>query len=153
MDSLTHYFEDFEVGQTLKSYSRTITEADLTLFCALVGYHTPMFIDEHFAKTTRFGGRIVPGSLTASFSTASIEAFFRESIVAHLSNHEARFLAPVRPGDTITTYVEVVEKEDKAAGHGLVGFRDTVKNQDGVVVYTVMKKTLIAKKSKAAKSA
>lgn len=149
MDSLTHYFEDFKVGQTFKSYSRTITEGDLSLFCALVGYHTPLFIDEHYARTTRFGGRVVPGSLTASFSTASIEAFFRESIVAHLSNDEARFLAPVRPGDTITTHVEVLETQDKGAAQGLVRFRDTVKNQDGEVVYTVTKKTLIAKKKKA----
>jgi 3-hydroxybutyryl-CoA dehydratase len=149
MPSLTHYFEDFEVGQTFQSYSRTITEADLSLFCALVGYHTPMFIDEHYAKTTRFGGRVVPGSLTASFSTASIEAFFRESIVAHLSNREARFLAPVRPGDTITTHVEVIGKKDSDKPHGMVSFRDTVKNQDGVVVYTVEKTTLIAKKKTA----
>jgi acyl dehydratase len=145
--SLTHYFEDFSVGQTFKSYGRTITEADLAMFCALVGYHTPMFIDEHYARRTRFGGRIVPGSLTASFSTASIEALFRESIVAHLGNREARFLEPVRPGDTITTYVEVIGKEDRGKAHGLVSFRDTVKNQDGTVVYTVEKTTLIAKKN------
>lgn len=144
--SETRYFEDFQIGQTLKSYSRTITEGDLSLFCALVGYHTPIFIDEHYARTTQFGGRIVPGSLTASFSTASIEAFFRESIVAHLSNREARFLAPVRPGDTITTLVEVIDKEDRGRPAGKISFRDTVVNQDGTVVYTVEKTTLIAKR-------
>lgn len=147
--SLTHYFEDFQVGQKFKSYGRTITEADLAMFCALVGYHTPMFIDEHYAKSTRFGGRIVPGSLTASYSTASIEILFRESIVAHLSNREARFLAPVRPGDTITTHVEVIGKEDKGKPHGMISFRDTVTNQEGTVVYTVEKTTLVAKKNAA----
>ena len=47
--------------------------ASLALFCALVGYHNPMFIDEHYSKKTRFGGRIVPSSLTMSFSTAMTE--------------------------------------------------------------------------------
>lgn len=144
--SLTHYFEDFQVGQKLKSYSRTITEADLSLFCALVGYHTPLFIDETYARTTRFGGRIVPSSLTASFSTASTEAYFRESVVAHLANREARFLAPVKPGDTITTYVEVIEKSDRDGPAGKILFRDTVLNQDEVEVYTVEKVVLIAKR-------
>ena len=97
------YFEDFEVGRRYPTYTRTITEADLVMFCALVGYHTPMFIDEHYAKKTRFGGRIVPSSLTMSFSTAMTESFFRTTIVAHLSSDKATFHAPVRPGDTAET--------------------------------------------------
>jgi len=144
---LTHYFEDFEVGQKLRTHTRTITEADLVMFCALVGYHAPLFTDEHFAKTTRFGGRIIPSALTAAYSTASTEAFFRRSVVAHVANREARFLAPVRPGDTIVTDVEVLEKHDSAGKpHGRIVFRDTVTNQDGRPVYTVEKVALIARR-------
>ena len=146
-DSL--YFEDFEMGQKLSSYSRTITETDLVLFCSLVGYHAPLFIDEHYAKGTRYGGRIIPSSLTASFSTASTEAFFRTSVVAHRSNNNARFLAPVRIGDTITTQVEVIGKEDRERPYGVVIFRDTVLNQNGTSVYTVEKTVLIAKRNAA----
>ena len=47
------YFEDFEVGRRYPTYTRTITEADLVMFCALFGYHTPMFIDEHYANIDR----------------------------------------------------------------------------------------------------
>ena len=107
---MSMYFEEFEVGRRYPTYTRTITEADLVLFCSLVGYHNPMFIDEHYAKKTRFGGRIVPSSLTMSFSTAMTESFFRTTIVAHLSSDKATFHAPVRPGDTIGTEVEVVSK-------------------------------------------
>ena len=56
--STSMYFEEFEVGRRYPTYTRTITEADLVLFCSLVGYHNPMFIDAHYAKKTRFGGRI-----------------------------------------------------------------------------------------------
>jgi 3-hydroxybutyryl-CoA dehydratase len=147
MPSGSLYFEDFEVGQSFSSYSRTITEADLVLFCSLVGYHAPLFIDEHYAKTTQYGGRIVPSSLTASFSTASTESFFRTSVVAHRSNNNARFLAPVRIGDTITTHVEVIGKEDREKPYGVVVFRDSVSNHDGTAVYTVEKTVLIAKRN------
>lgn len=143
------YFEDFEMGQKLSSYSRTITETDLVLFCSLVGYHAPLFIDEHYAKGSPYGGRIIPSSLTASFSTASTEAFFRTSVVAHRSNNNARFLAPVRIGDTITTQVEVIGKEDREKPYGVVIFRDTVLNQNGTSVYTVEKTVLIAKRNAA----
>jgi acyl dehydratase len=143
------YFEEFEVGRRYPTYSRTITEADLVMFCALVGYKTPLFIDEHYAKKTRFGGRIVPSSLTMAYSTAMTESFFRTTLVAHLSSNNAAFHAPVRPGDTIRTEVEVVAKESKSPKSGVVMFRDHVSNQDDVLVYTVEKKVLISRRSPA----
>jgi acyl dehydratase len=144
------YFEDFEVGRIYPTYSRTITEADLVMFCALVGYKTPMFIDEHYAKKTRFGGRIVPSSLTMAYSTAMTESFFRTTIVAHLASNNATFHAPVRPGDTIKTDVEVVSKESKSLKSGVVVFRDHVTNHDGVLVYSVDKTVLISRRPSAA---
>jgi acyl dehydratase len=144
------YFEDFEVGRIYPTYSRTITEADLVMFCALVGYKTPLFIDEHFAKNTRFGGRIVPSSLTMAYSTAMTESFFRTTIVAHLASNNATFPAPVRPGDTIRTDVEVVSKESKSPKSGIVVFRDHVTNHDGVLVYSVDKSVLISRRPPAA---
>jgi len=146
---MSMYFEEFEVGRRYPTYSRTITEADLVMFCALVGYKTPLFIDEHYAKKTRFGGRIVPSSLTMAYSTAMTESFFRTTIVAHVSSDKAIFHAPVRPGDTIKTEVEVVSKESKSPKSGLVLFRDHVSNQDDVLVYTVEKKVLISRRSPA----
>jgi acyl dehydratase len=144
------YFEDFEVGRIYPTYSRTITEADLVMFCALVGYKTPMFIDEHYAKKTRFGGRIVPSSLTMAYSTAMTESFFRTTIVAHLASNNATFHAPVRPGDTIKTDVEVVSKESRSPKSGVVVFRDHVTNHDGVLVYSVDKTVLISRRPSAA---
>jgi 3-hydroxybutyryl-CoA dehydratase len=142
---MSMYFEEFEVGRRYPTYSRTITEADLVMFCSLVGYKTPLFIDEHFAKKTRFGGRIVPSALTMAYSTAMTESFFRTTIVAHLSSDKATFHAPVRPGDTISTEVEVVSKDAKSPNSGLIVFRDRVTNHDGVLVYSVEKTVLISR--------
>jgi len=67
---VSRYWEEFEVGARYPTYGRTVTEGDLSLFCAFVGYHVPLFIDEEYAKTTPYGGRIAPSAFTMSLSTA-----------------------------------------------------------------------------------
>jgi acyl dehydratase len=144
---VSRYWEEFEVGARYPTYGRTITEGDLSLFCAFVGYHVPLFIDEEFAKTTVFGGRIVPSALTMAVSTGMTESLFRTTIVALLAVDRGRFLAPVRPGDTIRTEAEVVEKrETKDATRGIVVFRDHVLNQRGDTVFQIDKTTLIQRR-------
>ena len=74
MYAVSMYYEDFEVGARYPTDARTITEGDLSLFCAFAGYQLPVFIDEEFAKHTRFGGRIVPGSMTMTIAAGVTEA-------------------------------------------------------------------------------
>ena len=141
------YFEDFEVGARYPTYGRTITEGDLSLFCALVGYHVPLFIDEEFAKTTKFGGRIVPSAMIMAISTGQTESLFRTTVEGLLSVERGRFLAPVRPGDTVTTEVEVLSKRETSdQSQGIVIFRDHLMNQHGEVVYQIDKTTLIRRR-------
>ena len=105
------YWEDFEVGQRYPTTSRTITEEDHLQFCKLVGYDVPLFLDEEYAKTTHFGGRICPSHLTMSFSTAMTGRLFTDTVLALVAVERGKFFGPVRPGDTIRTDVEVVEKK------------------------------------------
>ena len=144
---MSRYWEEFEVGARYPTYGRTITEGDLSLFCAFVGYHVPLFIDEEFAKRTPFGGRIVPSALTMAVSTGMTESLFRTTIVALLAVDRGRFLAPVRPGDTITTEAEVVDKRETSdPTRGIVVFRDHVLNQRGETVFEIDKTTLIQRR-------
>jgi hypothetical protein len=75
--TMTSCYEDFTVGTRYPTYSRTITEGDHSLFCALVGYHVPLFIDEEFARKTPYGGQICPSHLIMSFSTGMTESLIR----------------------------------------------------------------------------
>jgi acyl dehydratase len=141
------HWEDFEVGRRYPTYGRTVTEGDLSLFCAFVGYHVPLFIDEEYAKTTPYGGRIAPSAFTMSVSTAMTEGLFRHTVVALLGVERGRFLAPVRAGDTIRTEVEVLSRRETSnPAHGLVVFRDHVLNQRGEVVFQIDKTTLIRRR-------
>ncbi len=100
------------VGSRHPTYGRTISEGDISLFCAFVGYHVPLFIDEEYAKTTTFGGRIAPSSLIMSVSTGMTEGLFRDTILSIVGVERGRFLAPVRAGDTVRTEVEVMSKRE-----------------------------------------
>jgi acyl dehydratase len=147
---MSRYWEEFEVGQRFPTYGRTITEGDLSFFCAYVGYHVPLFIDEHAARKSRFGGRIVPSAMIMALSTAMTESLYRHTMVGQLSIENGRFLAPVRPGDTISTEVEVLfKRETRNPEHGLVTFRDHVTNQDSTLVFQVDKATLVKRRNAA----
>ena len=144
---MSRYFEEFEVGARYPTYGRTITEGDLSLFCAFVGYHVPLFIDEELARKTAYGGRIVPSAMTMAISTGMTESLFRTTVVALLGVERGRFLGPVRPGDTITTEVEVLSKRETSnPAQGVVVFRDHVLNQRGETVFEIDKVTLIRRR-------
>ena len=144
---MSRYFEEFEIGARYPTYARTITEGDLSLFCAFAGYHVPLFIDEEYAKQTPYGGRIVPSALTMSISTGMTESLYRTTVIGLLGVDRGRFLAPVRPGDTIHTEVEVLsKKETSKPTQGIVVFRDHVLNQHGKTVFEIDKTVLVKRR-------
>jgi 3-hydroxybutyryl-CoA dehydratase len=144
---VSRHWEDFEVGARYPTYARTITEGDLSLFCAFVGYHVPLFIDEEYARRTPYGGRIAPSALTMSISTGMTESLYRTTMIALVAVDRGRFLAPVRPGDTIRTEVEVLSKRETAdAGRGIVVFRDHVLNQRDELVFEIDKTALVKRR-------
>ena len=149
MSSATRgYWEDFEVGQRYQTTSRTITEGDHLTFCRLVGYDVPLFLDEAYARTTPYGGRICPSHLTMSFSSAMTGRLFSGTVLALIAVERGRFFGPVRPGDTIRTEVEVIDKKASSdPSRGIITFRDHVTNQHGEMVFQLDKITLLKRRS------
>lgn len=142
------YYEDFVVGARLATRTRTITDADHQAFCSLVGYDVPLFLDNAFARAQGLPRRICPSHLIMSFSTAMTGDLFTETVIAMVALDNARFLAPVHPGDTIRTEVEVLEKrETSRADRGIVVFRDHVFNQHGKEVFSNDKTVLIRRRT------
>src|SRR5438874_1995481 len=83
--------------------------ADLvTAFVTLCGDRNPIHRDPGFAATTPFGEPIAPGMLTAALIAALIGSDLPGPGCVYLSQ-SLKFLRPVKPGDTITARVEVVE--------------------------------------------
>jgi 3-hydroxybutyryl-CoA dehydratase len=108
MNALNGYdFEDLQLGMQA-SFAKTITEADIILFAGASGDNNAMHINEEFAQTTAFKGRIAHGMLTASVISAAIAGRLPGPGTVYLGQN-LRFKAPVRPGDTVKATVTVKE--------------------------------------------
>ena len=150
MSARSLWFEDFEPGQRYPTRVRKITDADHEAFCRLVGYEVPMFLDDAYARGRGLPGRICPSHLVMSFSTAMTGDLFADSVIALMGIENARFLGMVRPGDSLRTEVEVVEKRATSKpDRGVVVFRDHVYNQDGAEVFCNDKIALIRRRAPA----
>lgn len=88
-------------------FSKTISESDVYLFAGITGDMGPHHIDEEYAKTTRFGRRVVPGMLTASLTCAPLTSLVAPGGLT--MRQDFKFMAPVFIGDTITANAEIVE--------------------------------------------
>ncbi len=100
------------VGQRA-SMSRTIESADIVRFTELSGDRNPVHYDAEAAARTRLGGIVVQGGVTSAILNAVVAEELPGPGTVFLETHW-RFLAPTRPGDTITGEVEVVGvREDK----------------------------------------
>lgn len=146
----SRFFEDFVVAQHYPAGTRTITDADHEAFCRLVGYQVPMFLDDAYARSRGLPGRICPSHLVMSFSSAMTGDLFEGSVIALLAIENARFLGMVRPGDTLRTDVEVLEKRaTRKPDRGIVRLRDHVYNQHDVEVFLNDKTVLLRRRSPA----
>jgi 3-hydroxybutyryl-CoA dehydratase len=108
MNELDGYdIEDLNTGMSA-TFAKTITEADIVLFASASGDNNAMHINEEFAQTTQFKGRIAHGMLTASVISAAIAGRLPGPGTVYLGQN-LRFKAPVRPGDTVHATVTVKE--------------------------------------------
>lgn len=108
MNELDGYdYEDLQLGMTA-TFAKTITEADIVLFAAVSGDNNAVHINEEFAQTTQFKGRIAHGMLSASVISAAIAGRLPGPGTVYLGQN-LRFKAPVRPGATVHATVTVKE--------------------------------------------
>jgi 3-hydroxybutyryl-CoA dehydratase len=88
--------------------SRTtiISDEMIRTFAELSGDSNPVHLDDTYAATTRFGRRIAHGMIAAGLISAALANDLPGPGTVYLSQ-TLQFKAPVYPGDTITTTVEV----------------------------------------------
>lgn len=134
------YFEQFTVGQTFEhAWSRTITEADNTLFSCLTLNVQPLHLDAHFAAQTEWGERLVNSLFTLGLLIGmTVNDTTLGTTVANLGMSDVRFPKPLFHGDTVRARTAVISlRESKSRPDvGLVEFEHTALNQRGEVVAT-----------------
>ena len=104
-------FEDLSVGMR-ETYLKTVKNEDVIGFAELSGDHNPIHLSEHFARKTRFGGRIVHRLYTASLISAVIGMRLPGPGAVYVSQ-SLNFRGPVKIGDVVAVTVEVAELTEK----------------------------------------
>lgn len=127
------YFEDFRIGEHYVTASRTVTEADVVNFAGLSGDFYPLHMDERYARTTAFKGRIAHGLCGLSIASGLvIQTGIFDCTLMAFSEMDWKFIKPVRIGDTLTVRLEVREKkESRRKDRGGILLFVTVTNQKG----------------------
>ncbi len=131
------YFEDYEVGLTVTSQGRTITETDIVSFAALTGDWNAIHTDAEYSARQMFGQRVAHGLLVLSIASGLVIrlGFMEETVLAFRELGEWKFSLPVFIGDTVRVRVTVSEtKPMRRLGGGLVRTKVEVLNQEDKVV-------------------
>lgn len=106
---------ELTVGMTA-THEHVVTAQDVEAFAALSGDHNPVHLDEEYAKTTRFKGRIAHGLLVASFISTVLAAKLPGPGTVYLGQ-TLSFKAPVRLGDKVearATVSEIIRDKGRA---------------------------------------
>src|SRR6185436_1326814 len=112
------YWDDAREGDECVSPTFTVTEAHINTYADLTGDHTPVHIDEAYAKTTEFGTRVAHGLLGLSLAWTW------------------DFAGPIKIGDTVRVKFRVgsMRPSKSKPGWGIVVLPSELINQRGEVV-------------------
>ncbi len=143
-----HFFEDFRVGQRLQHATpRTLTPADRALNIALTGSRYALFCADTFAESCGLKGAPFDPLLVFHIVFGKTVPDISLNAVANLGYAEGRFLAPVYPGDTLTSSSEVIGLKQNSNGKtGVVHVRTTGVNQRGEAVLSYVRWVMVNKR-------
>ena len=133
----TIFWEDFQIGQVREFGAMTVTLDAVTDFAGRFDPQ-PFHLDEAAGRATPYGGLIASGWHTAAMAMRMMcDAYLLDA--ASLGSpgiDNLRWLAPVRPGDTLRTRMTVLAARvmQSRPDAGLVESRWEVMNQHGTVV-------------------
>jgi acyl dehydratase len=149
------YYEEFSVGQVFEHWpGRTITEFDDTWFSLMTMNQNPLHIDEHYARQTQYGARLVNGTLVFSLVVGMSVADVSGRAIANLEYEEIKHVGPVFHGDSIYAESRVLDKRESVGkpDRGIVYIETKGFNQRKELVLTLKRRVLIPRKSARADS-
>ena len=147
------HFEELQIGDSLLTHRRTVSEADLVNFGGVSGDYFYMHFDDVAAKESPFGKRIAHGYFVLSAAAGLFVSPAPGPVLANYGLDTLRFVKPVGIGDTIRARLTCKRKTDRnrkdanGQGQGVVAWDVEVTNQDGELVASYDILTLVAKRA------
>lgn len=146
------FFEDYAVGQRLRhAVPRTVTEGDRALYTALYPTRFALTSSDEFARACGLPRAPIDDLIAFHVVFGKTVPDVSLNAVANLGYAEARFLAPVWPGDTLMAQSEVIGLRETSSGKtGVVWVRTEGHNQHGVPVLSYCRWVMVRKRDPAA---
>jgi 3-hydroxybutyryl-CoA dehydratase len=135
------YFDELTEGQSAE-LTRVVGAGDIETFAEVSGDTNPVHLDEAYARTTTFGGRIAHGMLSAAYISAVLGTKLPGPGAIYLSQ-QLRFRRPVKIGDPVTARVTVKALDEKR-GHATL---ETVCEVNGKTVVDGEAVVMVPKRS------
>ncbi|HKO15467.1 MAG TPA: phenylacetic acid degradation bifunctional protein PaaZ [Gemmatimonadaceae bacterium] len=139
------YFEELEIGETLVTHRRTVTEADIVNFAGISGDFFYAHMDDVAARDSLFERRVAHGYFVLSAAAGLFVDPAPGPVLANYGLENLRFVKPVYAGDTIhvqLTCKQKTLKEDREGQipQGVVAWDVVVRNQhdEPVAAYTIL---------------
>lgn len=144
------YFEDFEVDRRFHhELTRTVTEADNTMFSLMSMNPQPLHIDAAFSEGTEWGQRLFNSMFTLAILIGlSVQDTTLGTTIGNLGMSDVRFPSPVFHGDTLRAETRIVSKRESRSrpDAGLVEFEHSCLDQNGVLVAKCLRVALMRKR-------
>jgi acyl dehydratase len=129
------WWEDFRVGEGWETPRRTLVAGDLEQFSEVSGDANRLHLDDDYARSRGFEGRIAHGVLGLAVATGLVNrmGLTRGTLVALLGTTWS-FLRPVYPGTTVRGLLTVAAVEPtRRQDRGRVQLGVELVDDDGVV--------------------
>jgi len=145
----TRFLDDLTPGQRFTSQGLTLTEAEIIDFAWRYDPQ-PFHLDTGAAANSPYGGLIASGfqTLAICFRLFIQSGVLAESSMGSPGVDEVRWLAPVRPGDTLRSEIQVIEVQPSKSkpDRGIARLRYQAVNQRGVTVLSFVVIHLLRRK-------
>ncbi len=144
------WFEDLTPGRVVDAeWTRTVTESDNVMFCALTMNVQKLHLDAEFAAATEYGRPLVNSIFTLGLMIGmSVHNLTDGTTLGNLGMTETVFPNPVFAGDTIRTITTVVAARASKSrpDSGIVTFRHEAHNQKGQLVAKCERQALMMRR-------
>ena len=104
-------WDDIVPGEPRRTIPYLLTLEAIRRYCRAVGEDHPLYFDEAYARTTRYGGLIAPPSIhiLLMFSCTPTDDWMRTPGTVN-AGQSWSYNIPARPGDTITLQARALDK-------------------------------------------
>jgi len=129
-------YDEWELNSTYISCARTITEDDVSRYCALSGDYNPLYTNKFFAEKSFLGERVLPGGLTFIIANGlSCQSLIFDGSYIGLLDQHMQYTHPGHVGDTVyLALTPTAMRLSKKPGRGIITYRVELYNQDDVQI-------------------